>query len=129
MNKLLKISFNKTIFSAVPIISWLLLGLIIDKNLVNIFSLTYPVQFVYLFLLSLFGTAPNINEKRDKDNGASLSGILLGTIRSEEHTSELQSPDHLVCRLLVEKKKIQTITEPPQVPPQSPTSTGRSVLH
>src|SRR5947208_10619841 len=28
-----------------------------------------------------------------------------GGIRSEEHTSELQSPDHLVCRLLLEKKK------------------------
>src|SRR5258708_30535748 len=34
--------------------------------------------------------------------------------RSEEHTSELQSPDHLVCRLLLEKKKqnnISTILE------------------
>src|SRR5207244_6990513 len=30
--------------------------------------------------------------------------------RSEEHTSELQSPDHLVCRLLLEKKKIHNIT-------------------
>src|SRR5258708_16452847 len=29
--------------------------------------------------------------------------------RSEEHTSELQSPDHLVCRLLLEKKKKSTI--------------------
>src|SRR5258708_8820361 len=29
----------------------------------------------------------------------------LATDRSEEHTSELQSPDHLVCRLLLEKKK------------------------
>src|SRR5215216_5986261 len=28
-----------------------------------------------------------------------------GGLRSEEHTSELQSPDHLVCRLLLEKKK------------------------
>src|SRR5258708_29358734 len=27
-------------------------------------------------------------------------------VRSEEHTSELQSPDHLVCRLLLEKKNI-----------------------
>src|SRR5258708_14390948 len=27
--------------------------------------------------------------------------------RSEEHTSELQSPDHLVCRLLLEKKKLK----------------------
>src|SRR5438552_11061327 len=32
------------------------------------------------------------------------SPFLLRT-RSEEHTSELQSPDHLVCRLLLEKKK------------------------
>src|SRR5207244_9489983 len=30
--------------------------------------------------------------------------------RSEEHTSELQSPDHLVCRLLLEKKKINDTT-------------------
>src|SRR5258708_22846505 len=30
-------------------------------------------------------------------------------LRSEEHTSELQSPDHLVCRLLLEKKKKITI--------------------
>src|SRR5260364_469118 len=29
----------------------------------------------------------------------------LRAMRSEEHTSELQSPDHLVCRLLLEKKK------------------------
>src|SRR5207244_7733285 len=29
----------------------------------------------------------------------------FSTRRSEEHTSELQSPDHLVCRLLLEKKK------------------------
>src|SRR5258708_17608330 len=30
--------------------------------------------------------------------------------RSEEHTSELQSPDHLVCRLLLEKKKNKSTT-------------------
>src|SRR5258708_15345793 len=29
--------------------------------------------------------------------------------RSEEHTSELQSPDHLVCRLLLEKKKARLV--------------------
>src|SRR5574344_2664462 len=34
------------------------------------------------------------------------SSLRLQTVqRSEEHTSELQSPDHLVCRLLLEKKK------------------------
>src|SRR5258708_26820212 len=34
---------------------------------------------------------------------ACYQGRVAG--RSEEHTSELQSPDHLVCRLLLEKKK------------------------
>src|SRR5258708_27214043 len=34
--------------------------------------------------------------------GLAAAGQLQG---SEEHTSELQSPDHLVCRLLLEKKK------------------------
>src|SRR5688572_26217780 len=32
-------------------------------------------------------------------------GDLLGVVRSEEHTSELQSQSNLVCRLLLEKKK------------------------
>src|SRR5258708_35481431 len=42
----------------------------------------------------------------DKAMGEARLGI-----RSEEHTSELQSPDHLVCRLLLEKKKTQCRTE------------------
>src|SRR5438552_11061448 len=33
-----------------------------------------------------------------------------GAERSEEHTSELQSPDHLVCRLLLEKKNSERRT-------------------
>src|SRR5438552_9298312 len=37
-----------------------------------------------------------------------------GAARSEEHTSELQSPDHLVCRLLLEKKKARCIQLPSQ---------------
>src|SRR5258708_7468746 len=37
--------------------------------------------------------------------------ILRNGQRSEEHTSELQSPDHLVCRLLLEKKKLLQGTE------------------
>src|SRR5258708_28052477 len=63
-------------------------------------------------------------ERRRKQTGKSLAavsgngdaGIVTGGgvgvvvtdddgLRSEEHTSELQSPDHLVCRLLLEKKK------------------------
>src|SRR5258708_21785070 len=41
---------------------------------------------------------------RSLRSGRMRSGIEpLFAIRSEEHTSELQSPDHLVCRLLLEK--------------------------
>src|SRR5256885_6180893 len=36
--------------------------------------------------------------------------------RSEEHTSELQSPCNLVCRLLLEKKKIQSQIRTPHAP-------------
>src|SRR5258708_11743915 len=36
---------------------------------------------------------------------SAIIGSRLENVRSEEHTSELQSPDHLVCRLLLEKKK------------------------
>src|SRR2546422_5777025 len=38
--------------------------------------------------------------------GRALALLAAGRLRSEEHTSELQSRLHLVCRLLLEKKKI-----------------------
>src|SRR3712207_7360337 len=37
--------------------------------------------------------------------------LCLPLIRSEEHTSELQSRQYLVCRLLLEKKNLQTIVD------------------
>src|SRR5438552_14985098 len=43
---------------------------------------------------------------------ASASMLVVGVppaARSEEHTSELQSPDHLVCRLLLEKKNEELV--------------------
>src|SRR5690554_7002234 len=50
--------------------------------------------------------------KRKPDTGAAMfprqRGVgLIESVRSEEHTSELQSRPHLVCRLLLEKKKKQ----------------------
>src|SRR3712207_8116780 len=39
-----------------------------------------------------------------------LTNLILGASRSEEHTSELQSRQYLVCRLLLEKKKNKTET-------------------
>src|SRR5256885_9754430 len=43
--------------------------------------------------------------RRGDMEGKSGSTLLLHNVRSEEHTSELQSPCNLVCRLLLEKKK------------------------
>src|SRR5207244_5602054 len=53
-------------------------------------------------LRGLLGTLP----EPDTVNLAAL--FFSRRARSEEHTSELQSPDHLVCRLLLEKKKRKT---------------------
>src|SRR6266498_5329261 len=44
-------------------------------------------------------------EVGDGPDAAELDGVVLATGRSEEHTSELQSRPHLVCRLLLEKQK------------------------
>src|SRR5258708_18215587 len=46
--------------------------------------------------------------------------VLKQAFRSEEHTSELQSPDHLVCRLLLEKKKTDSKANLPAPSPQDP---------
>src|SRR5258708_20273802 len=76
---------------------------------------------------TLFRSDPDLRIHRDPDvspdqlphvlHGAPIAIIdhtalqlVRADVRSEEHTSELQSPDHLVCRLLLEKKnKIASI--------------------
>src|SRR5256885_4565999 len=53
-------------------------------------------------------------------------GALLGGLRrSEEHTSELQSPCNLVCRLLLEKKKTHAPPRVPTAPPPPPPPATR----
>ncbi len=44
MKRLFRVSFDILITSIVPIISWFLLGIILDNHLINVFSLTYPLQ-------------------------------------------------------------------------------------
>src|SRR5947199_1964317 len=51
------------------------------------------------------GAAPTACDRRDPHLGARLRLSPAARARSEEHTSELQSLRHLVCRLLLEKKK------------------------
>src|SRR5690554_7106745 len=58
--------------------------------------------------LALASEASNADEVKDLQlNGVAIKDVITEQIgvRSEEHTSELQSRPHLVCRLLLEKKK------------------------
>src|SRR5258708_18938492 len=66
------------------------------------------------FLLKKASSADLLDALRTVSKGgcylsSDVSNHLLTRIRSEEHTSELQSPDHLVCRLLLEKKKTRQL--------------------
>src|SRR5258708_23502150 len=54
--------------------------------------------------LQAFGSRTTVTDAELLANGSN-EAIQANLTRSEEHTSELQSPDHLVCRLLLEKKK------------------------
>lgn len=80
MKRLLRISLNTAIFSLIPILSWFALGIIVDKNLTNVFTLTYPIQFIWAMMKSIFGTGANISKEKDKNENAVLSGMTLGII-------------------------------------------------
>src|SRR2546426_10907964 len=65
-----------------------------------------------IYTLSLHDALPILSPKSDTKlpkkhapSGGSPSARPRAVVRSEEHTSELQSPCNLVCRLLLEKKK------------------------
>src|SRR3989442_7109758 len=60
------------------------------------------------------------------DNSIALEGAQL--VRSEEHTSELQSRPHLVCRLLLEKKKQVGAISGSTDATTAPTSVSRPVM-
>src|SRR5437879_10233012 len=68
-----------------------------------------------IYTLSLHDALPIFAEERLRGHDVRLGARVLRDPavidRSEEHTSELQSPMYLVCRLLLEKKKKKNITK------------------
>src|SRR5688572_32333245 len=71
----------------------------------------YTTLFRSFSPLPCFATLNRSRTPRKPDSRANsgvISGKPIGVIRSEEHTSELQSQSNLVCRLLLEKKKKNT---------------------
>lgn len=82
MKRLLKISLSIAIGSIMPIAIWFCIGAIVDKRLIQVFTITYPLQFISQFIVHLCGTGANIRKERDNDSSAVPSGFVLGTIIS-----------------------------------------------
>src|SRR5258708_28862770 len=82
-----------------------------DTATTEIYTLSLHDALPISETVQVFPVTPNANLDSWLSKSYSLSAlaacyaIFAWHWRSEEHTSELQSPDHLVCRLLLEKKK------------------------
>src|SRR5258708_11656335 len=79
-------------------------------------STLFPYTTLFRSLHALFCCRTDVRNRGSNVVFARLEhddaafGRANTTLRSEEHTSELQSPDHLVCRLLLEKKTTASVT-------------------
>lgn len=80
MKRLLKISFDLSLLSFIPVVSWFCLSILIDSNLINIFTLTYPIQFIYYIMKSIFSTGANISKEKDGNKDAVMSGLVMGIV-------------------------------------------------
>src|SRR2546426_8835628 len=84
-------------------------------------STLFPYTTLFRSLVAAVALAWNLSGYRllDPDEGrnAEVAREMAQShdyLRSEEHTSELQSPCNLVCRLLLEKKKVTRCPIPPR---------------
>src|SRR5258708_23038533 len=75
---------------------------LVGKTMPNAKKLAALADWLQVPLEEFLRSPQQVREVREPKSAWSAG---LGYERSEEHTSELQSPDHLVCRLLLEKKK------------------------
>src|SRR5258708_26529178 len=72
-------------------------------------STLFPYTTLFRSLIDAIAAIANNGIRMQPEVVAAVQtpeGQTIPISRSEEHTSELQSPDHLVCRLLLEKKKL-----------------------
>lgn len=79
MNRLLRVGLDTLFTSVTPIFGWFLLGILVDKNLINIFTLIYPIQFVISSIQSVFGTGANTSAIKDNNKSSVFSGIICGS--------------------------------------------------
>src|SRR5258708_21150916 len=95
---------RSTLFPYTTLFRSLVVGSLADEDA--------PIAFVEPDLEALFAAPDRRFVQRAKGAGRGerprIARQRHRARRSEEHTSELQSPDHLVCRLLLEKKTQQS---------------------
>src|SRR5947199_7007291 len=72
-------------------------------------STLFPYTTLFRSSLTFAPPAPDVAGTPAAGGASSSAKAKLPALRSEEHTSELQSLRHLVCRLLLEKKKITMV--------------------
>lgn len=65
MKRLLQISLDIFLTSICPIIIWIALGLIINKEISNVLIITYPLQFFYMIFTEIFSVGPNITDSKN----------------------------------------------------------------
>ena len=80
MKRLLQISLDTLLISILPIIMWIILGFTITKEISNVFSLTYPLQFFYTIFVSLFAIGPNITSKKTNSQDVVYSNMVFGLL-------------------------------------------------
>src|SRR5258708_31997604 len=69
------------------------------------------VEFIRIEIVVILCIRRRRDRKSTRLNSShQIISYAVFCLKSKEHTSELQSPDHLVCRLLLEKKRAQVCT-------------------
>src|SRR5258708_11242812 len=92
-------------------------------------STLFPYTTLFRSLAAAIGIERGIHADIGAVVGGNNGARFIVEDRSEEHTSELQSPDHLVCRLLLEKKKKkQSKSISKRLSQTGPTYTRRCML-
>ena len=80
MKRLLKISFDQMLLSLTPILSWFCLSMLIDSEIINVFTLVYPLQYIYYIINSPLAIGANISKIKDRNKNAVMSGLVIGLI-------------------------------------------------
>ncbi|MCT4613128.1 MAG: hypothetical protein N4A47_07145 [Clostridia bacterium] len=80
MKRLFRISFDILATSIIPILTWFFLSKIVKNEVIEIFTLTYPMQFIVGIIVSLFATSANISREKDGIEGSVMSSIIVGIV-------------------------------------------------